>query len=227
MKAVLLKEFGGVENLRLEEVPEPTPKENEVIVQIYSAALNHLDIWIRKGGRQINLPHIPGSDGAGIVIDKGSQVFGVEIGDKVVIYPGLNCGICEHCRQGQHSRCIDFGIVGMSRPGRFAEKIALPFENVFPKPEHLCFNEAAGLSLTFLTAWHMLFGRAHLSAGETVLIHGIGGGVATSCLQLAKLTGAIAIVTSSSDEKIEKAKKLEKTRGIVLCLLFLSLKSFI
>jgi NADPH:quinone reductase-like Zn-dependent oxidoreductase len=102
----------------------------------------------------------------------------------------------------------------MSRPGTFAEKIALPFKNVFPKPEHLCFNDAAGLTLTFLTAWHMLFGRACIRPGETLLIHGIGGGVATSCLQLAKLTGAVTIVTSSSDEKLEKAKKLGANFGI-------------
>jgi NADPH:quinone reductase-like Zn-dependent oxidoreductase len=96
----------------------------------------------------------------------------------------------------------------MSRAGTFAEKIALPFKNVYPKPEHLNFNEAAGLSLTFLTAWHMLFGRACLKPGEILLIHGIGGGVATSCLQLAKMANAVTIVTSSSNEKIEKAKKL-------------------
>lgn len=208
MKAALLKNYGGPENLQIEEVMEPKPCDEEVIVQIYSAALNHLDIWVRKGGRPVSLPHIPGSDGAGIVIDKGSKVSNVNIGDKVVINPGLNCGYCEHCQQGQQSRCITFGIIGLTRPGTFAQQIAVPYENVNPKPEHLSFNEAAGLTLTFLTAWHMLFGRANLKTGETVLIHGIGGGVATACLQLAKMEGAIAIITSSSDEKIEKAKKL-------------------
>ncbi|OQA00759.1 MAG: Alcohol dehydrogenase [Planctomycetes bacterium ADurb.Bin401] len=216
MKAVIIKNHGGPENLVIEEVPEPVPKDNEVIVKIHSAALNHLDIWVRKGagGRKIDLPHVPGSDGAGTIIEKGSKTLGVKIDDKVIIYPGLSCGICSQCVQGFHSQCVSFGIIGMSCNGTFAEKVAVPFENVFPKPDHLDFNEAAALTLTTLTAWRMLFSRAWLKPGDIVLIHGIGGGVATSCLQLAKLAGAAAIVTSSSDEKIEKAKKIGADFGI-------------
>ncbi|HBG27184.1 MAG: hypothetical protein A2Y10_07415 [Planctomycetes bacterium GWF2_41_51] len=216
MKAVLLKKHGGLENLVIEEVPEPVPKDNEVIIKIHSAALNHLDIWVRQGadGRKIALPHIPGSDGAGTIIEKGAKVVGLKIDDKVIINPGLSCGICEQCQHGQQSQCRSFGIIGMSINGTFAEKIAVPFENVNPKPEHLNLDEAAALTLTFLTAWRMLFSRAWLKPGETVLIHGIGGGVATSCLQLAKLAGAVVIITSSSDNKIEKAKKIGADYGI-------------
>ena len=122
--------------------------------------------------------------------------------------PGLSCGYCEFCQKGQQSECVSFGIIGMTRPGTFAEKVAVPFENVRPKPAHLDFNEAAALPLAYQTAWRMLISRAGLKAGETVLIHGIGGGVALAALQIAKLAGADVIVTSSSDEKLAKAEKL-------------------
>jgi NADPH:quinone reductase-like Zn-dependent oxidoreductase len=210
MKAVVLHENGDLNCLKIEDVADPEPRSNEVVIRMHSAALNHLDIWVRRGmrGQKLAMPHILGSDGSGVIVSKGANTHGVNIGDAVILNPGLSCSCCEYCRRGQQSECPSFGIIGMSRPGTFAEKIAVPFGNVWPKPAHLDFQEAAALPLVFHTAWRMLMARAGLMPGETVLIHGIGGGVALACLQLAKLAGATAFVTSSSDEKLGKAAKL-------------------
>lgn len=210
MKAVVIHEHGGLDYLKVEELAEPRIAQNEVILQVRSASLNHLDIWVRKGRPvlELQMPHILGSDAAGIVIDKGTETHGFNIGDEVILNPGLSCGCCEYCRRGEQSQCVSFGIIGMTKPGTFAEKVAVPFYNLWPKPAHMDFNEAAALPLAYQTAWRMLVTRAGLKAGETILIHGIGGGVALAALQLAKLAGAEVIVTSASDEKLVKAKKI-------------------
>jgi NADPH:quinone reductase-like Zn-dependent oxidoreductase len=210
MKAVVIQEHGGLDKLRIEEIPEPEYSEDEVLLKVHSAGLNHLDIWVRKGRGNLNLPkpHILGSDAAGVVVATGANVTNVAVGDEVIINPGLSCGCCEFCSRGQQSECISFGIVGLSRPGTFAELLALPSRNVWPKPSHMNFNEAGVFVLSHLTAWRMLMTRAQLKPGQTVLIHGIGGGVALSALQLARLAGAEVIVTSSSDEKLERASQI-------------------
>jgi NADPH:quinone reductase-like Zn-dependent oxidoreductase len=210
MKAVVIQEHGGPEKLRVEEIPEPEYSEDEVVLKVHSAGLNHLDIWVRKsrGGLNLPKPHILGSDAAGIVVAAGANVTNVTVGDEVIINPGLSCGCCEYCNRGQHSECISFGIVGMSRPGTFAELLAVPSRNVWPKPSHMSFNEAGAFVLSHLTAWRMLITRAQLTPGQTVLIHGICGGVALSALQLARLAGAEVIVTSSSNEKLERASQI-------------------
>ncbi|MBN2314743.1 MAG: zinc-binding dehydrogenase [Sedimentisphaerales bacterium] len=210
MKAAMIHKHGGVDCVTVGEFPDPKVGEGDVVLEVRSAALNHLDIWIRKGrpGVQLDMPHVLGSDGAGVIAEVGPKTHGINIGDEVIVNPGLSCGCCESCRRGQQSECLTFGIVGMSRPGTFAEKVAVPFQNVYPKPDHLSFDEAAALPLAYQTAWRMLMTRAGLRAGETVLIHGIGGGVALAGLQLAKLAGAEVIVTSSSDEKLSRAKAI-------------------
>ena len=209
MKAVIIHEHGGPEKLRVEEVPEPTYTDDEVVIKVYSAGLNHLDIWVRKGGRfELPKPHIPGSDASGVVAAIGVNVKNISVGDEVIINPGLSCGCCEYCNRGEQSECISFGIVGMNRPGTFAEQVAVPSRNVWPKPSHMSFNEAGVFVLAHLTAWRMLMTRAQLKPGETVLIHGIGGGVALSALQLARLAGAKVIVTSSSDAKLQRASQI-------------------
>ena len=210
MKAAVIHEHGGLDRVRVEEVPEPKVGEGEVLLEVRSAALNHLDIWVRKGrpGLALRMPHVLGSDAAGIVVELGSGTHGVKVGDEVILNPGLSCGCCESCLRGQQSECISFSIVGAGKPGTFAEKVAVPSCNVFPKPAHLNFDEAAALPLVYQTAWRMLMTRAGLKPGETVLIHGIGGGVALAALQLAKLAGAEVIVTSSSDEKLSKARAI-------------------
>jgi NADPH:quinone reductase-like Zn-dependent oxidoreductase len=149
-----------------------------------------------------------------VVIGVGRGVTTFEPGDEVVINPGLSCGECAYCLRGEQSECINFGIVGMSCPGTFAERIALPAVNVLPKPKYLGWEEAAAFPLAYVTAWRMLMSRAVLRPGETVLIHGIGGGVALAALQLAKLAGAKVIVTSSSNDKLLRAKELGADHAI-------------
>jgi NADPH:quinone reductase-like Zn-dependent oxidoreductase len=210
MRAAVIYEHGGPEQVKVDDVPEPTFNEDEVLVKVCSAGLNHLDIWIRKGRTNSNLskPYILGSDAAGIAHAVGKKVNNVNIGDEVVINPGLSCGSCENCKRGQQSECVTFGLVGLSRPGTFAEMVAVPAKNVLPKPKHLSFDEAGALMLSSVTAWQMLMTRAQLEKGQKVLIHGIGGGVALCALQFAKLAGAEVIVTSSSDEKLERSVRI-------------------
>ncbi len=210
MKAAVFYKSGGIESCSVEEIPEPKPLKDEVVVKVKTAGLNHLDLWILKGrgGERFSQPHVIGSDGAGVVISVGSDVNGVHEGDEVVINPGLICGRCPQCRSGETSQCETFGIVGMNRPGTYAELIALPARNIWPKPAHLSFVEAGAFTLTYLTAWRMLFTKGKLIEGQTVLINGIGGGVALSALQFAKMAGAEVIATSSSDEKLKGARQI-------------------
>ena len=216
MRAAAIREHGGPDVVRIEEIPEPKFADDEVLVEVRSAGLNHLDIWVRNGRGDSNLtePHVLGSDATGVVIAAGSRVRDVSVGDEVILNPGLNCGCCESCNRGQQSECVSFGIVGLSRPGTFAEQVAVPERNVAPKPSHLSFNEAGAFVLSQLTAWRMLMTRAQLKPGQTVLIHGIGGGVALYALQLTKLAGAEAIVTSSSDEKLSRASRMGADHAI-------------
>jgi NADPH:quinone reductase-like Zn-dependent oxidoreductase len=210
MKAAVIHEHGGLECVHVGDIPEPKAADGEVVLAVRAAALNHLDIWVRNGrpGFHLDMPHVLGSDAAGIVVDVGAGVEGVNVGDEVILNPGLSCGSCEFCNRGEHSECPSFGIVGLSRPGTFAERVAVPAGNLHPKPPHLTFEEAAALPLAYVTAWRMLMTRARLQSGETVLIHGIGGGVALAGLQFAKLVNAEVIVTSSSDAKLARAREL-------------------
>lgn len=210
MKAAVIREHGDVGVLRVEDVPEPKPAADEVLLKVVCAGLNHLDIWVRKGrpGAKLNMPHVLGSDAVGVVEAVGAQVRNVKVGDEVVVYPGLSCGQCAFCEQGQRSLCASFGIVGLNRPGTFAQKVAVPAYCAYPKPAHLSDEEAGGFLLANLTAWRMLVTRAQVQPGDCVLIHGIGGGVAVCALQLAKGAGAEVIVTSSSHEKLTRAKEL-------------------
>jgi NADPH:quinone reductase-like Zn-dependent oxidoreductase len=210
MKAVVIHQFGGLDRVRVEEMPEPKALRDEVVIQVKSCGLNHLDIWVRNGrpGSNLKMPHILGSDASGIVAAVGADVSEVRTGDQVILNPGLSCGHCEHCRRGQNSECDSFGIIGLNRPGTFAELVAVAARNIYPKPAFMSFDEAGAFVLCFLTAWRMLVTKANLKSGQTVLIHGIGGGVALSALQLARLMAAEVIVTSSSDEKLSQAKKI-------------------
>lgn len=157
MKAAVVHQFGGIDSVRIEQRPEPEPLKNEVLLKVKSCGLNHLDIWVRKGraGPQLSMPHILGSDAAGIVAAVGADVNDINIGDEVILNPGLSCGHCEYCRRGQNSVCESFGIVGLTRPGTFAELVAVPARNVYPKPRHLSFDEAGAFVLAYVTA----FGR--------------------------------------------------------------------
>jgi NADPH:quinone reductase-like Zn-dependent oxidoreductase len=203
MKAIVLREPGGPEQLRLEDMPTPEPGPGEVIVALRAAALNRRDIVMRSLPRVASMmPFIPGSDGAGVVSAVGSGVSRVKEGDEVVIYPSLYWGIFEsHPSE-------EFQILGGPTNGTYAQFIRVPAENVFPKPTHLSFQEAAAFPLAGLTAWRALITKAQVKPGERVLIPGAGSGVATFVLQIAKLAGARVYVTSHSEEKLQRARDL-------------------
>jgi NADPH:quinone reductase-like Zn-dependent oxidoreductase len=207
MKAVVFKEHGGPEKLTVEDLPTPTIGTGEVLVRVKACALNHLDIWIRQGNPAypIPLPHVSGSDIAGVVEQVGAQVEGVTVGARVVVSPGLSCWKCENCLAGRDNFCSTFGIVGAKTYGGYAEYVKVPFRNVLPMPENLPFEQAAAFPLVSVTASHMLFALAGLQHGETVLIMGAGSGVGSMAIQLAKLAGSRVITTVGSDEKIPKA----------------------
>jgi NADPH:quinone reductase-like Zn-dependent oxidoreductase len=210
MKAAVIHEHGELDCVRVEEVAGPKPGRGEVILKVKSAGLNHLDIWVRKGrpGLKLAFPHILGCDAAGVVTGVGADVASVSVGDQVVLNPGLSCGSCEYCNRGEQSECLSFDIMGMNRQGTFAEYVAVPARNVHPKPAYMDFDQAGTFVLSCMTAWRMLMTRAQLRPGETVLLHGIGGGVALWALQLAKLADACVIVTSSSDNKLARASQI-------------------
>lgn len=216
MKAALIRENGGLDVVQIADVPDPEPAAGEVRVRVKAAALNHLDIWVRKGRPGVTLDEyrILGSDMAGVVDRVGPGVEQVQEGEEVVLNPGLNCGHCAACLRGDHSECDTFGIVGLSRQGTFAQYCVVPAQNLRKKPAHLSFEEAAALPLDHITSWHMLMTRAKCTVGETVLIHGIGGGAALAALQFAKLASCRVVVTSSSDEKLARAKELGADHGI-------------
>ncbi|MCI0336233.1 MAG: zinc-binding dehydrogenase [Acidobacteria bacterium] len=208
MKAIVLRELGRPENLKLEEVPDPQPGAGEVVVRLKAAALNHRDIFILQNlYPRIKLPAIPGSDGAGVVAAVGEGVDHTLIGHEVVINPSLDWGDDERF-QGPNYR-----ILGMPEDGTFAEMIKIPAENVNPKPAHLTFEEAAALPLAGLTAFRSVVTRAQVKLGETVLVTGIGGGVATFALQIARQSGARVFVTSSSEDKLACARELGAEGG--------------
>jgi NADPH:quinone reductase-like Zn-dependent oxidoreductase len=216
MKAVYICEFGGPEKVQVGECATPEPGPGEVRIRVRAAALNHLDVWVRRGrpGAALGQAHVLGSDAAGTIDRIGPAVTGLSTGQEVVLLPGVSCQHCEWCLRGMHSECPQYKLLGFQLEGTCAEYVLVPAANVAPKPAHLDWTEAAALSLAHLTAWRMLYTRADVQAGETVLIHGIGGGVALAALQWCGLTGATAIVTSSSDEKLARAARLGAAHGI-------------
>jgi len=216
MRAVVIEQHGGLEALKVLDRPDPEPGPGEVRVRIRAVALNHLDLWVRKGvpGVRYPLPIIPGCDGAGLVDAVGAGVRGVEPGTPCVLAPGLSCGTCEPCARGDDPLCRTYGILGETRDGTCADFVVVPAANVLPKPGNLSFEEAAAVALPFLTAWHMLIARARLRPGETVLIHAAGSGVSTAAIQIAALHGARILVTAGSDEKLAWARELGAEAGI-------------
>jgi NADPH:quinone reductase-like Zn-dependent oxidoreductase len=216
MRAITIHRHGGPEEIMLDEVPRPVPGRGEVVVKLASAALNHLDIWVRSGihGLRLDFPHVMGSDGSGTIDEIGEGVEGAFAGQGVLIDPGISCGRCEFCTKGEHSECLSFHLLGEHINGTFAEYVKVPAENIHPIPEHLSFDEAAALPLVFLTAWRMLITRGKMKAGEDLLIIGIGGGVAGAALLIGLALGARVIVTSGDSKKLERAVGLGAARGI-------------
>jgi NADPH:quinone reductase-like Zn-dependent oxidoreductase len=210
LKAVAMRAHGGPEVLKLEELPDPAAGPGTVVVRVKAVALNHLDIWVRKGwpGLSLSFPHVPGADVAGVVESVGPGVQGARPGDEVVLSPGISCGRCGECLCGRDNLCRHYAILGEHVPGGYAERVAVPAQNLLPKPANLSFEEAACVPLVFLTAWHALAARAGVRAGETVLVHAGGSGVGSAAIQIARLLGATVLATAGSDDKCGKALAL-------------------
>jgi NADPH:quinone reductase-like Zn-dependent oxidoreductase len=207
MKAVLFREHGGPHTLSYEDLPTPTVGAGDVLVRVKACALNHLDIWVRQGNPAYSmpLPHVSGSDVAGIVDQVGAHVDGITVGQRVFVSPGISCWRCDACLAGRDNFCRSYSLLGAMAHGGYAEYVKVPFRNVLPIPENLSFEQAAAFPLVSVTASHMLFALAGLQHGETVLIMGAGSGVGSMAVQMAKLAGARVITTVGSDDKIPKA----------------------
>lgn len=210
MRAVIFSEQGGPDVLRYGESPEPRFGPGDVLVNVGACALNHLDLWIRRGmpGIKIPLPHIGGSDIAGKIAAVGEGVTRFRPGDRVLLAPGLSCGECPQCLAGDDNLCRKYTVFGYLVDGGYAEYVKSPAANVFPIPPNLSVEEAAAIPLVFLTAWHMLVRRAQLKPGEHVLILGGGSGVGSAGIQIAKALGARVIATAGSAQKLAKCVDL-------------------
>ena len=210
MKAVVFSEHGGPHVLQYTEVAEPRISPTEVLVRVRACALNHLDLWVRRGlpGVQIPMPHICGSDISGEVARVGDLVTRIKVGQRALLAPGLSCHHCAACLAGDDNLCRHYTIFGYLVDGGYAEYVRSPEVNVIPIPGDLTFDEAAAVPLVFLTAWHMLVTRARLKPGEEVLVLGAGSGIGSAAIQIAKLMGANVIATAGSEEKLKKAKEL-------------------
>src|SRR6267143_5759584 len=214
MKAVRIHQFGGPEVLTYEDVADPKPRKDQVLVRVRACALNHLDIWVRKGLPGVKLPHILGSDVAGEVAEIGEYVAGFKPGQRVLTAPMHFCGSCAKCVRGLQNQCREFTVLGNGVDGGNCELIAVPAMNVIPIPDGLDFRQAASLPLVFLTAWHMLVGLAGVRPGQTVLVLGASSGVGIAAIQIAKMFQCCVITTAGDEAKLEKAKALGADHGI-------------
>jgi NADPH:quinone reductase-like Zn-dependent oxidoreductase len=204
VQAVRFHQHGGPEVLAFEEAPDPVAGPGEALVRVRACALNHLDLWQRRGMPKVRLPfpHISGADVAGEVVSGGLA------GTRVMLQPGVSCGTCFHCLAGRDNLCGSYDLLGYMRDGGYAELVKVPLANLVPIPDHVGFVEAAAFPLTFLTAWHMLVGRAALRPGETTLVLAAGSGVGQAAIQIAKMLGARVIATAGGATKLERARAL-------------------
>jgi NADPH:quinone reductase-like Zn-dependent oxidoreductase len=216
VKALAFEKFGGPDVLAVRDVPDPKPGPDDVLVRVKACALNHLDIFVREGipALKTPLPFWTGCDIAGDVVEVGAAVKDVKTGTRVAVNPNLTCGRCEFCMQGEDSLCVRYGILGEHKPGGMAELVAVRGDNVLTLPAHVSYTDAASFVLTNMTAWRMVVTQAAVKPGQDVLIIGVGGGVSSTAVQIAKLCGARVLVTSSSDAKLDKAKALGADIGI-------------
>lgn len=214
MKAAIL-ETRGKDGLRVGDFDDPKPAPGEAVMKVHAGGINRIDLYMRDMGKGITheLPLVLGVDGAGEIVEapKGSSL---KVGDPVLLYPMAFCGRCPACNRGDQPNCVKFDICGETRHGTFAEYIAMPEKCFLPKPEAISWQAAATMPVAYLTAWRMMFGKEALQPAETVLIMGVGGGVSSACLQMAKMIGAKAIVTSSTDDKLSWAKEMGAGHGI-------------
>lgn len=219
MKAVILRVFGGPENLEYAEFENPIPGRGEVLLKVRACAINHLDLWVRGGipAYKIKTPHILGCDISGEVAALGPEISGFKTGDRVSVSPGLSCLECSFCLSGRDNICESYRIIGADGGhGGYAEYIVVPARNLILIPANLSFEQAAAYPLTFLTAWHMLVTLGGLKEGQSVLVAGAGSGVGTAAIQIAKLIGASVLAASTSEEKLKRAKALGADESILL-----------
>jgi len=214
MKAVRIHQFGGPEVLTYEDIPDPQPRKDQVLVRVRACALNHLDIWVRKGLPGVKLPHILGSDIAGEVVEAGEYVGGFKAGQRVLLSPMHYCGRCTKCVAGLQNHCREFTVLGNGVDGGNCELIAATAANVIPIPDTLDFNQAASVPLVFVTAWHMLVGRAGIRPGQTVLVLGAGSGVGSAAIQIARMFHCRVITTAGDEAKLAKGHELGADYGI-------------
>ncbi|WP_131115530.1 zinc-binding dehydrogenase [Lichenihabitans psoromatis] len=210
MKAIVLREHGGLEQLRYETVADPVVTGNTVVVQIRASGLNHCDIDVRNGtfGVEQKLPHVMGVDAAGEVVAIGHNVSLWKVGDRVAPHFVVSCGHCAHCRSGRENICENADILGVTVWGGYAEKLMVPESNLIALPDSVSFIDAAASMVPFATAWEALITTARLQAGETVLINAAGGGVGSHAVQIARLAGARVIASVGADDKIDKVMAL-------------------
>jgi len=209
MRAASFRAHGGPEVLEVGEAPDPVAAAGTVVVEVRAFALNHLDLWVRRGipGLQLEMPHIGGSDVAGVIDEMGAGVDGWEAGDRVVVNPALWCGECEWCARGEHPLCRSFRILGEHVQGGAAERVRVPARNLFRIPADLPFEVAAAAPLVFQTAWRALR-RGRLSRGETLLVTGASGGVSTAAVQIGRHLGARVIALTSGAENARRIADL-------------------
>jgi NADPH:quinone reductase-like Zn-dependent oxidoreductase len=208
MKAVCFHEFGGPEVLKFEDAPEPQLRKDQVLVRVKACALNHLDLFIRKGLPGVKLPHINGSDVAGEIAEVGEYITDLKPGQRVLLAPMTFCGVCSACTAGRQNFCSQFSVLGYFNNGGNAEYIAVPRVNVLPIPDQMTYDEAAAVPLVFVTAWHMLVSRSHIKPGDFVLVLGGGSGVGSAAIQICKLFNARVIATGGDEAKLEKSREL-------------------
>src|SRR5690348_12483393 len=208
MKAIRFHEFGGPEVLKYEDVPDPKPRKDQVLVRVKACALNHLDLFIRKGLPGVKLPHINGSDISGDIAEVGEYITDLKAGQRVLLAPMTFCGVCPACTSGQQNLCPQFSVLGYFNDGGNDEYIAVPRVNVLPIPGELTYDEAAAVPLVFLTAWHMLVSRCGIKPGDTVLVLGGGSGIGSAAIQICKMFGAVAIATAGDENKLEQSREL-------------------
>jgi len=208
MRAARFHAHGGPEVFRLEDAPDPVPAAGQVLIRVHACALNHLDLWQRRGLDRVTIPfpHISGADVSGEVAEAPGGELAA--GTRVFLQPGLSCGRCASCLGGHDNMCARYDVLGYQSDGGYAEFVRVPAVNVVPIPDHVSFVDAAAFPLTFLTAWHMLVARAKVVAGETVLVLAGASGVGQAAIQVARLFGARVIATAGTDAKRERAMNL-------------------
>jgi NADPH:quinone reductase-like Zn-dependent oxidoreductase len=216
MKAVVFREFGGSDVLRLEELDDPKPGPGEVALDVAACALNHLDVDVREGVSRfpVEPPHVLGLEVVGRIAELGEGVEGRQVGDRVMPYLMDPCGSCRFCDTGRESLCLGPGFVSFSHTGGYAERLICSASQLIDVPDEIGDAEAAALQIAFATSWHMLFTRGNLRAGETLLVNSVGSGIGSAAVQLAHLAGAYVIGNASSDEKLARASELGMDAGI-------------